>query len=324
MIKIAYELDMRRIPPLTAVRVFEAAARHENFTRAAGELGMTQAAVSYQIRLLEERLGLALFRREKRRVTLTDPGRRVAGAVGRAFDTLDAAFASLRAEDEGTLSVTSSYTFANTWFAWRIGAFQMANPEMAVRLHTDDALADFASEEVDVGVRTGMGEWPGLSADLLFRVNFTPMCSPEFLAAHGGTLEPADLLDLPRIGPDDSWWSVWLREAGVEVPDQLSRRGIRLGFQANEGVAAMVGQGIAILTPFFWRNDLAQGRLVRPFAQLSTRGWGYWLVCAEHRRMVPKIKRFREWLLAEVKRDLADLAAETAAVDKRFLLDKKV
>lgn len=300
---------MRHLPPLAAVRVFEAAARHENFTKAAAELGMTQAAVSYQIKLLEERVAAPLFRREKRRVMLTEPGRRLAAQVGRAFDTLDGAFASLRAEDEAALSVTSSYTFANTWLAWRLGAFQMANPEMAVRMLTDDALADFASEEVDIGIRTGMGDWPGLSADLLFRINFTPMCSPEFLARHGGdTLTPADLVDVPRIGPDDPWWPVWLRDAGVEVPEDLSRRGIRLGFQANEGHAAMAGQGMAMLTPLFWRHDLAEGRLVRPFAQLSTRGWGYWLVYPEHRRLVPKIKRFRDWLLAEVKRDLEALA----------------
>lgn len=300
---------MRHLPPLASVRVFEAAARHENFTKAATELGMTQAAVSYQIRLLEERVDTPLFRREKRRVMLTEQGRRLATEVGRAFDTMDGAFASLRAEDESALSITSSYTFANTWLAWRLGAFQMANPEMAVRMLTDDALADFASEEVDIGIRTGMGDWPGLCADLLFRINFTPMCSPEFLARHGGAaLTPADLVTIPCIGPDDPWWPYWLREAGVEVPEDLSRRGIRLGFQANEGHAAMAGQGMAMLTPFFWRNDLAEGRLVRPFRQLSTRGWGYWLVYAEHRRNVPKIKRFREWLLAEVARDLKALA----------------
>lgn len=298
---------MRRLPPLAAVRAFEAAARHENFTQAAAELGMTQAAISYQIRLLEERLGVPLFRRERRRVVLTDAGRRLAAVAGRAFDALDGAFAAIRAEDEGMLTITTSYTFANTWFAWRLGAFQLANPEMAVRLLTDDSLADFAGEEVDVGVRTGLGEWPGLAADLLFRVNFTPMCSPAFLAEHGGTLRPEQLLELPRIGPDDPWWETWLKDAGVAVPEQQAPRGIRLGYQAHEGAAAMAGQGIAMLTPFFWRNDLAEGRLVRPFAQLSTRGWGYWLVYAEHRRLVPKIRRFRDWLLAEVARDLAAL-----------------
>lgn len=300
---------MRRLPPLAAVRAFEAAARHENFTKAAAELGMTQAAISYQIRMLEERVGVPLFRREKRRVMLTDAGRRLAAVAGRAFDALDGAFAAIRAEDEGTLTITTSYTFANTWFAWRLGAFQLANPEMAVRLLTDDSLADFAGEEVDVGVRTGLGQWPGLAADLLFRVNFTPMCSPAFLAEHGGALRPEQLPDLPRIGPDDPWWEIWLKDAGVEVSADVEPRGIRLGYQAHEGAAAMAGQGIAMLTPFFWRNDLAEGRLVRPFAQLSTRGWGYWLVYAEHRRLVPKIKRFRDWLLAEVARDVAALDA---------------
>ncbi|GAA4819820.1 transcriptional regulator GcvA [Sphingosinicella ginsenosidimutans] len=309
MIRSAYDRGMRRLPPLAAVRAFEAAARHENFTQAAAELGMTQAAISYQIRLLEERLGVPLFRRERRRVVLTDAGRRLAAVAGRAFDALDGAFAAIRAEDEGMLTITTSYTFANTWFAWRLGAFQLANPEMAVRLLTDDSLADFAGEEVDVGVRTGLGEWPGLAADLLFRVNFTPMCSPAFLAEHGGTLRPEQLLELPRIGPDDPWWETWLKDAGVAVPEQQAPRGIRLGYQAHEGAAAMAGQGIAMLTPFFWRNDLAEGRLVRPFAQLSTRGWGYWLVYAEHRRLVPKIRRFRDWLLAEVARDLAALEA---------------
>ncbi len=299
---------MRRIPPLSAVRVFEAAARHENFTRAAEELAMTQAAVSYQIKLLEERLGVPLFRREKKRVALTDAGRRAAGETGRAFDMLDAAFAALRAEDETTLTVTTSYTFAGTWFAWRLGAFQIANPEMAVRLLTDDALVDFASDDVDIGVRTGLGAWPGLASHLLLQINFTPMCSPDFLERHGGDkLTPADLPKIPRIGPDDPWWPHWLGEAGLEVPSNLAQGGIRLGYQANEGQAAMAGQGMAMLTPFFWRRELAEGRLVQPFGQVSTRGWGYWLVYAEHRRWVPKIKRFRDWMLAEVQRDMEAL-----------------
>jgi len=294
---------------MTAVRVFEAAARHENFTAAARELGMTQAAVSYQIALLEDKLGAALFRREKKRVRLTEAGRRAAEQLTRAFDMIDTAFAGVRAENEAMLTISASQTFANTWFAWRLGAFQMQHPEMAVRLIASDAMADFATDEVDVGVRSGRGPWPGLAADLLFPVDFTPMCSPAFLARHGGRLEPADLLRLPLISPHDEWWPWWLREAGVALPEGPLRPGVRLDAQSHEGNAAMAGQGMAMLTPFFWRNDLAEGRLVRPFAQLSTRGFAYWLVCPEHRRGVPKIKRFREWLLAEVRKDLAALEA---------------
>src|SRR6185436_2115097 len=123
---------MRRIPPLSAVRVFEAAARHLNFTAAAAELGMTQAAVSYQVKLLEERLGVALFRRDGRGVVLTPAGERAAPQVARGFDALDAAFARLRSENESAMTVSTTQTFANTWLAWRLGGFQMANPGMAV------------------------------------------------------------------------------------------------------------------------------------------------------------------------------------------------
>lgn len=296
---------MRHMPPLAAVRVFEAAARHENFTSAAAELGMTQAAVSYQVKLLEERLGVPLFRREKKRVVLTEAGRRAMPAVTRAFDAIDGAFASLRAEDASLLTLSTSNTFANTWLAWRLGGFQMANPEMAVRLLTSEDLVDFASDDVDVAIRAGRGPWPELDQELLLSVDFTPMCSPAFLARHGGALTPADLLRVPQISPHDPWWGHWLREAGVESPPGPPRPGVRLDSQAHEGNAAMAGQGVAMLTPFFWRNDLAEGRLVRLFDQLSTRGYAYWLVYPEHRRLVPKIKRFREWLVGEIARDLA-------------------
>jgi LysR family glycine cleavage system transcriptional activator len=296
---------MRNLPPLGAVRVFEAAARHENFTAAAAELGMTQSAVSYQVRLLEERAGQPLFRREKKRVILTDAGRRVAGDLTRALDAIDESFAQLRRDDATTLTVSATRTFANAWLAWRLGGYQMANPDMAVRMSAEDALTDFARDAADVAIRSGLGPWPGVQADLLFRVSFTPMCSPAFLAAQGGTLKPADLLTLPLIGSDDPWWVYWLREAGVEITEPPGRGGIRLDSQASEGHAAMAGQGVAMLTPFFWRNDIADGRLVQPFEQLSTRGYGYWLVVPEHRRNVPKIRRFRDWLIGEIARDRA-------------------
>ena len=294
---------MRRLPPLAAVRVFEAAARHENFTAAANELGMTQAAVSYQIKLLEERLGAPLFRREKRRVVLTDAGRKAAPPITRAFDAIDAAFGAIRAEDEAVLTVSTSNTFANTWLAWRLGSFQMNHPEMAVRLLTSDALADFVSDDVDVAIRAGLGGWTELHEELLVCIDFTPMCSPGFLRRHG-PFAPEDLLRVPQISPHDPWWPFWLREAGVEVLDGPPRVGVRLDSQAHEGHAAIAGQGMALLTPFFWRNDLAEGRLVRPFDQVSTRGYAYWLCYPEARRGVTKIRRFREWLLAELARDM--------------------
>lgn len=294
---------MRSIPPLAAVRVFEAAARHENFTVAAAELGMTQAAVSYQVRLLEERLGLPLFRRERRRVVLTDAGRRAGTQLAAAFDAIDAAFAGIRAEDEAVLTVSTSNTFANTWLVWRLGGFHLAHPSMAVRLLTSDALADFAAQEVDVAIRSGRGGWPGLAATRLLDIDFTPMCSPAFLQAQGGAIAPADLPRLPLINADDPWWAHWLAGEGVAAPDHASRPGVRLDSQAHEGHAAMAGQGVALLTPFFWRHDLAEGRLVRLSARTATRGYAYWLVYPETRAKVAKVRRFRDWLLAEMRKD---------------------
>ncbi|MFM5884408.1 MAG: LysR substrate-binding domain-containing protein [Novosphingobium sp.] len=288
---------------MSAVRVFEATARHATFTAAAAELGMTQAAVSYQIKLLEERLGVPLFRREKKRVVLTEAGRRVAPALAQAFDAIDASFAQLRTEDQSTLTISTTSTFANTWLAWRIGGFQMQHADMAVRLLVADALTDFARDEVDVAIRAGLGPWPGLACERLLNVDFTPMCSPDYQARHG-LRQPADLLHVQQISPQDPWWSYWLAEAGVAVPDGPVRPGVRLDSQASEGSAAMSGLGVAMLTPYFWRNDLAEGRLVQLFPQVSTRGYGYWLAIPEHRRMVPKIKRFRDWLRTEIDRDL--------------------
>jgi len=277
-----------------------------NFTAAANELGMTQAAVSYQVKLLEEKLGVALFRRDGRGVQLTPAGERIQPQLERAFDALDGAFARLRAESESTMTISTTQTFANTWLAWKLGRFQMENPGMAVRLIAVDTITDFAKDEVDVAIRAGRGPWPGLERHLLFQVYFTPMCSPDFLARHGGRIAPEDILKLPMISPNDVWWPHWLREAGVEMDESELRPGVRLDVQAHEGHAAMAGQGVAMLTPFLWRNDLAEGRLVRLSDQLSTRGYGYWLVYPEERRSVAKIKRFREWLLQEISGEKSD------------------
>lgn len=295
---------MRRMPPLTAVRVFEAAARHENFTAAAGELGMTQAAVSYQVKSLEDRLGAALFVREKGRARLTPLGRQLLPKLSQAFDTIEQAFASTRAEDEALLTIATTYTFANTWLAWTLGRFQIAHPDLAVRLNTDDRLVDLRAGEADVAIRAGRGDWEGLEQQLLIRSEFTPIASPELIRRVetdlGRALRPADLCELPLLSPHDEWWRIWFADAGVRFDAATRRGGIRLDNQANEGHAAMAGQGVALLTPFLWRQDLRSGRLVQPFAQTSTAGYAYWLVWPPERRTVPKIKRFREWLTAEL------------------------
>jgi len=300
---------MPSLPPLSAVRVFEAAARHENFTAAAAELSVTQAAVSYQISLLEKRLGVLLFHRQGKRVLLSDAGRQLAGKITGAFAVMESAFDALRKDDAAMLTISTTVTFANAWFAWRLGSFQMANPNLGVRLHADDTIVDFARDEADLAVRFGAGDWPGLSSELLLKESCTPMCSPALMAANGGKLKPADLLRLPQISPQDPLWLQWLQSAGVKVPKGLVRHGVHMDSQAHCGNAAIAGQGVALLTPFFWRVDIAEGRLVCPFPNEVDSGDGYWLVYPDHRRNLPKVRRFREWLLAEISKDKAMLAA---------------
>ena len=309
---------MRKLPPLTAIRAFEAAGRHENFTAAAAELGMTQAAVSYQVKALEERLGAPLFARERGRARLTPLGARLLPALSQAFDTVEAAFAAHRSEDEALLTVTTTPTFANTWLAWRLGAFQMQHTDLAVRMTTGNEVVDLRSGEADVAIRAGPGDWEGLEKHLLVRSSFTPMASPrcveEAQAKLGRELQPKDLFELTLISPEDEWWVQWFVDAGLEVDSVPKRRGVRLDNQANEGHAAMAGQGFALLTPFFWANDLGDGRLLMPFPEhISSRGWAYWLVFPPERRLVPKIKRFREWLLAEIPLSAREEPAATAA-----------
>jgi LysR family glycine cleavage system transcriptional activator len=295
---------MARLPPLSAVRVFDAAARHENFTQAAAELGMTQAAVSYQIRLLEERLGASLFARVKGRVSLTEAGRRIAPLVATAFETLEDAFSGLVAEDQALLSISTAQTLATTWLAPRLGNFQVRHPDLAVRLSTDNRLVDFSTGEFHAAIRVGRGDWPGLRCHFLFRLNFSPICSAEFAAEH--RLErPRDLLDVPRLSATDKWWEDWFAGAGVEARAGAVDPGLVLDNQVMEANAAFAGAGVALMTPMFWRRELAEGRLVQPFPQIQVTDRAHWLVYPEGRRNQPKIAAFRDWILAEAEAEKA-------------------
>lgn len=292
----------RQIPPLSAVRVFEAAARHLNFTRAAEELAMTQAAVSYQIRMIEERLGTALFVRSGRRVTLSPAGQRLAPLVTHAFDRLDEAFAKVRLVESGVLTISAAPGIAAGWLGPRLARFQLAKPDIAVRLLASHELVDFARDEVDVGVRIGEGDWPGLRAIELFRAEFTPMCSSDYAGRMGPFTDPAQLLGTLRMNSDDVWWRAWFTQVGVVVPDDLDRRSIHVDSQVIEGMAALAGQGVAMLTPRFWPFEIATGRLIQIFPHIGD-GGSFWLVYPEHKHGSPKVKAFREWLMDEVRAD---------------------
>lgn len=293
------------LPPLAAIRAFEAAARHGSFTKAAEELGMTQAAVSYQIKLLEDRVGAPLFLRRPRQVTLTETGRRLAPAVSEAFELLSAAYQTARHGAQGTLVINAVQTFAAQWLAQHIGAFQMAHPALAVRLEVSSDMVDFSRDDVDVVIRSGGGKWPGLAAHLLLRTVFTPMLSPALAETIGGVRELADLKRLPIIDPGDPWWPKWLEAAGVPTDWLSSKPRTQLGAQAFEAAAAMAGRGVAMLTPAFYRAEVESGRLMQPFDLIGDDGHGYWLAYPEARRNAPKIRAFRDWILAAVPASLS-------------------
>ncbi|EJL57173.1 transcriptional regulator [Rhizobium sp. CF122] len=288
--------------PLNALRVFEAVARLGSFTKAGEELGMTQTAVSYQVKLLEENIGEPLFMRRPRHIRLTDAGERLAPKVTEAFAMLHEAMASVRGAAEETLLIHSTPTFASQWLARHLGSFHLKYPATAVRLRTSDTLIDFARESADIAIRSGKGNWPSLVSHRLMAIDFTPMLSPELAAsAAGGIRQPSDLLKLRLIDAGDSWWASWFEAAGVHNPDLAGRPRSRLGAQSFEASAALAGQGVAILTPAFYRDDIAAGRLIQPFPIVcSDNDWDYWLAYPESRRNVPKIKAFRNWILEEM------------------------
>ena len=294
----------RALPPLNAVRVFEAAARLSSFTAAAGELGMTQAAVSYQIKLLEDRLGIALFRRAARRVTLTPAGERLFRGAADAMSALRGAVAELTETADGVLAVTTLHTLATHWLVSRLGAFQLERPGIAVRLETSGQLMDLVRDGFDVAIRAGEGRWPGLQAHFLMANVYAPLCTPEFARERLDPDRPASVLEVPRIGVDEEW-TAWLRAAGVPASggEEPERSRFVAGAQSLEVTSAMSGRAIALGSPIFFAPELAAGRLVQPYDTVAEYSRAYWLVYPEERRRSPKIAAFRDWILAEAAAD---------------------
>lgn len=296
---------MRRLPPLAAVRVFEAAARVGNFTRAAEELGMTQAAVSYQMKLLEERLGVPLFARSGRGIALTDMGRRIAPPVTAAFDALGDAFASVRAENESVLTITAPRTFATNWLAGRLGSFQLARPDLAVRLDVSDLMTDFATGEFDLAIR-GIGvPGPGLVSHFLMRMPVVPLANPDFLAKYPPINAPGDLLNIPRLSPGDDWWDLWFETALAGAPAE-EHPAVRFDSQVLDGNAAIAGHGVAILSPPMWLPAIAAGQLVPVSTHFANYRNSFWMVYPENKRALAKVRAFREWLIEDLRATLGD------------------
>ena len=300
----------RRLPPLNAVRAFEAAARLGGFNAAGAELNVSANAVGRLVKLLEAWLGVTLFRRLPRGVVLTEAGARYLGRVGTLLDQLAASTADLqRLEASQVLTVSAMPSMVSRWLVPRLGRLTGRHPELDMRLLASVALTDFAREQVDVAIRTGPGLGQGLRCDLLMREDFYPVCSPELLSRGPPLREPSDLAhhlllhdEWDRRIPDQLDWARWLAAIGVTGID--AERGLRFSFSHMTLQAAAAGQGVALASSAFLADDLATGRLVKPFGDLAVRGrYAFFIVCPEETADREKVAMFRDWAIAEAAQD---------------------
>jgi len=303
-----------RLPPLTAVRYFEAAARHLSFTKAAQELHVTHSAISHQIKALEEWLGVPLFRRLNRSLMLTEAGQAYARPVRESLEKLGEASRALRAREQtGTLTVSVMPSFAAKFLVPRLGSFRHAHPDIDVRISASERLVDFAREDVDVAVRSGRGNWPGLRVDWLARENLFPVCSPKLLSGPIPLATPADLLKHTLMHDSDwpdSMWTRWLSVAGVKT--ESAKSSLSFNYSNLMIQAAIDGLGVALAQEALVRDDLASGRLVRPFDIDMPSDYANYVVTPEATADRPKVKAFRDWLLAEIAASQAPADAGAA------------
>lgn len=293
----------RRLPALNALKAFEAAARYESFTQAAGELSVTQGAVSHQVKALEAELGLRLFHRERQRLVITEAGRSYLEVVRDAFDRLASGTERLlQRQKAGVLTVTTSPNFATKWLVHRLGRFAEAQPDIDLRISAALHHIDFAREDIDLAIRHGDGQWPGLDVTRLCIEELFPVCGPALLRGRHALRSPADLKRHPLLHLDSrADWGRWLDAAGVSDID-VSRGPVFN--QASMAIdAAIDGQGVALARTALAAWDLLSGRLVRPFGITLKVPYAYWIVCPKANADLPKIASFRKWLLGEAAAD---------------------
>jgi LysR family glycine cleavage system transcriptional activator len=301
----------RKLPPLNALRAFEAAARHLSFTKAAGELHVTQAAISHQVKTLEEHLGLPLFRRFNRRLVLTEAGQRYLPVLREAFDAISEGTRRLHQdEDSGPLHISVVPSFAAKWLLPRMSRFRERHPDIDIMVSANNNLVDFTEGTFEMGIRYGAGNYPDVQTDLLLGDEVFPVCSPKLLNGPHPLKRPEDLRhhtllhdEVSRHDESPDWRS-WLQAVGVEGIDW--RRGP--GFSDSSMVieAAAAGQGVALGHRWLAATDLESGRIVMPFGPAIPSKFNYYVVSppavAERRR----VRLFRDWLHEEAERTGAD------------------
>ena len=294
---------LRRLPPLNALKAFEAAARHESFTRAAEELCVTQGAVSHQVKALEAELGIKLFNRERQRLIITEAGREYLTVLRDSFDRIAVGTERLiQRQSSGVLTVSTSPDFAAKWLVNRLGRFAEAHPGIDLRISATLHHVDFAREDVDLAVRHGDGSWPGLDVARLSTEQLFAVCSPKLLRGRQRIGKPSDVLKFPLLHLDDRKdWARWLEAAGVA--DAELSHGPVLNRASMVIDAAVDGQGIALARTTLAAWDLINGRLVRPLTETLRLSKTYWIICPKATSTLPKIVTFRDWLLAEAADD---------------------
>ena len=302
------------LPPLNALRAFEAAARHLSFKKAAEELHVTPAAVGHQVKALEGFLGVQLFRRLNRAVMLTDAGQACLPELREGFGKLASAVERLRARDgRGLLIVSVAPTFGVKWLVPRLVRFQAAQPDITVRIETTMAVVDLARDGIDVGIRFAPSVGPGLAAETLFGETVLPVCAPRLLEGPRPLRAPGDLrhhtlIHVEGENTDRSWpdWETCLGVAGVTDVDL--DRGLRFTQSIAAAQAAMDGQGVALIGQTCFLDDLAAGRLVRLFDLGFPTEYNYLIVSPETLFEQPKVVAFREWLRSEAAASLDEVA----------------
>src|SRR5437764_304967 len=296
-----------RLPPLNALKAFEAAARHESFTRAAEELCVTQGAVSHQVKALEAELAVKLFNRERQRLVITEAGRDYLTVVRDALDRIAIGTEKLlQRQNAGVLTVSTSPDFAAKWLVHRLGHFAEAHSGIDLRVSATLHHVDFAREEVDIAVRHGDGNWPGFDTARLSPEELFAVCSPKLLSGRRRLQKPADILKFPLIHMDSrADWKNWFQETGID--DAAAVHGPVLNRASMVIDAAINGQGIALARTTLAAWDLINGRLVLPRRESMPLSKTYWVVCPKASAAGPKIATFRDWLLAEATADVRSL-----------------
>lgn len=289
----------RHLPPFAALRAFETVARCLSFTRAAEELGVTQAAVSRQVRLLERDLGVQLVERHARHNALTAAGQTLASALGDSFDAMQDALTAVSSRPaRRVLTVSVAPYFSACWLTPRIMRFLDAHPQIDLRLHHSYHPPDYRRDQIDLGISWGEGRWPGMVAEKLLAGDLTPLCSPDFLASCAKFSQPVDLLALHLLYEfRQSDWSAWFTSAGVAQDGNFLAT--RLDDSNTLRRAALQGHGVALFFKSLVEEDLALGRLVQPFDIAVDTGCHYFLNYPAARDLNAAGKAFRRWLRSE-------------------------